>query len=417
MVSRGAPLHLPCTVLPDRLYRMGRFNEARELYRQVGSSHFDREEGMVALYKAGMCSVKVGDIQIAFDEFTRLEGTMYDHCCALGLSLIGMREGNIDWAWEALKNGYQRHRSQSSRSELWFALLGMIEGIDNRDDQRITRYKELLDDLDPEPQEAGQVTFDLLDLIEHRKSLQHLRAESISLLRAFPKNNCVVREALLALTRAGIDEPSIPAVAECLDNLLKQATGTELARFQLLFAELEVARGNLDTASSSLRDAIHTAGPQSPEGMWASGWQILIRYLTAQYQMGLTDVHEKMVRMRRGSSTYMSYFYLLEGLCYLGKRQGPKAEAALRTASETDCIWGHSASMLLSAEQPSIAALAQHSGSHQIAEALFLIGEGHWHSNNRELAQRYYLACLDPVRNRAMFSRFIRERLSQIEKK
>ncbi|MCK6475069.1 MAG: hypothetical protein L6R28_25385, partial [Planctomycetes bacterium] len=96
ILSRGAPLSLSFLALPDRQYRLGRFAEARELYRQLAQSHPDREEGLMVILKAGLCSTELSDTQTAFGEFANLEGTMFDYCCALGLARIGLLDGNID---------------------------------------------------------------------------------------------------------------------------------------------------------------------------------------------------------------------------------------------------------------------------------------------------------------------------------
>ena len=256
--SRGAPLNLTFMALPDRLFRRGRHAEARELYRQLAASHPDREEGLLALYKAGLCSTALDDTQTAFNEFTKLEGTMYDHCCALGLASIGMLDGSIDFAWEALKNGYRKHRAAKIRTEMWFALLNLIETLDaTRGSEQVQRRQELLDELDPEPHETGQLTFDLLDNLQRNEGFPALRAEAIRLLKKFPDNLTLVNEALFGLCRAGIDEPSVALASAALDTVMKKRSCEGgIARLHLIRAELLIASDRLDEADSHLREAI-----------------------------------------------------------------------------------------------------------------------------------------------------------------
>src|SRR5262249_10512362 len=159
--SRGAPIHVPFTMLPDRLYRSRRYAEARELYRQLADSHPDREEGLLASYKAGLCSTELKDTQAAFGEFTRLEGTMYDHPCALGMANVGVLDGNIEWAWTALKAAYRQERPAEIKAEVWFALLGLVESLKKEQSAEKARLlREILTDVRPDPEEMGQVTFE-----------------------------------------------------------------------------------------------------------------------------------------------------------------------------------------------------------------------------------------------------------------
>jgi serine/threonine protein kinase/tetratricopeptide (TPR) repeat protein len=415
--SRGAPLNLSFMVLPDRLYRTMRFDDARELYRQLAESHPDREEGLLALYKCGLSSAALNDLPAAINEFTRLEGTMYDHCGALGLAQIGIRDGRIDWAWEALKNGFKRHKSQSIRSEIWFALLNVIEHIPSDCTvEKIKRYEELLSELEPEPQEAGQITFDLLDLILQAQGFEALREKAIDFLTRFEANVHVLSETILALSRIGIDEASIPAVSTALQKCIAQrGSDANMARFYILHAEILIAQGELEPAFLQLGDAITMSGPATTEGYWARGWQFLIHYLSGQYQPTLAGVSEILERYKRAKSTQFGYFRLLEALAYLAQERRDESMDAFRRAIEIDCIWGRAAAYFLSGQQTAaLIEQSRNSGSNQIVEALFLIGEAHYFSGNLDLASTYYRACLHPSRDRAMITRFAKLRLTDL---
>ena len=419
LVSRGAPLHLSFMVLPDGLYRTGRFAEARHLYRHLASSHPDREEGLIALYKAGLCSTAIQDMQSAFTEFTRLEGTMYDHCCALGLAQIGLQDGNIDWAWEALKNGYRRNREQEIGHEMWFALLSLVERLDqSHAEEKIRRFRELLADLDPAPHEAAQLTFELLDLLQQTLGDPAVRAEAIKLLQQFDKKPQVISEALLALARAGIDRAALPVAAPALDAMIKRRMrDCDTARFYLLRAEISIASRDFDAAAGQLRDAMLDAGPGSSIGRWAKGWQILLHYLRGNYQQALTEIHEFQVRQRRSLASQTVYFRLLEALAYLGKGQQASASAAFRGCAELGGLWGQTAHHALSGQPPAMLVNALPGvRSSQLAEALFLAAEAIFRSGNSELAMKHYQFAQDAPYDRAMTQSLIEMRLAEISR-
>ena len=419
LASRGAPLNLSFMVLPDRLYRSGKFGEARELYRQLASSHPDREEGMIARYKAGLCSTAMGETQDAFDEFTRLEGTMYDHCCALGLAQIGMRDGNIEWSWEALKNGFRRYPIESVRNEIWLGLLGSIESVGAaRTEEKIERYKELIRDLDPDPQETGRVTCDLLECIYSTHGIQAMRVEATRLLSEYPENIFLVQEALLALSRVGIESRSVDLVARTLDCAMRQrCPDSIMSRFHILRAETLIAAGKLDDAFSELRNVITTSGLNSSEGLWAKGWQTFIHHLSGRHMQALTETHEILVRVRRMQVGQVAYFHLIEGLSYLGKNQANRATGAFQTGAGAAGLWGITARHILERRPP--ADLLRDTielAANQVSEALFIAAEAHRLRGDVDLAHLHYEECLKPEFERAMFVGTARQRMEMLAK-
>jgi serine/threonine-protein kinase len=417
LVSRGAPLNLSFMVLPDRLYRAGKYAEARELYRQLASSHPDREEGLMAVYKAGLCSVALDDQAAAFSEFTRLEGTMLDHCCALGLAHVGLRDGNIDWAWEALKNGHRSNSSPDIRSDMWFALLSLVEHLDNKQSgEKIRRYEELLMELKSEPNEAAQLTFEILDTVQQAEGPAGVRAAARRLLADQASSASVTYEALVALGNAGIDAESIDIAAASLDGLLGMRNlPLNFARLQILRAEVCMAQGDLTAASSHLRDAVGSAGISATEGLWARGWQILVVYLSGQFQQALMDAHTALFRFNKGPAAHVAYFHILEGLAYLGKGKPLLTATALAKVAQSETVWKVAAThYLMHCDVESFEKSSVGHAPAQITEACFLTGELFYRAGERGLAIQYFARCLNLPVQRAMISRVVRSRLEEL---
>jgi serine/threonine-protein kinase len=413
--SRGAPLHLSFMVLPDRLYRDGQYAEARGFYRRLAESHPDREEGLRARFKAGLCSTLINDTQDAFQEFTLLENTMYDHCCAIGLAEIGLVDGNIDWAWEALKNGYRRHQQQDVRGDLWFALLHMIEHLPaERAAEKVARYRELLVDLVPPMEEAGRIVCGLLELLQDSQGCAEARREAVRLLQAFPGNAFVRQEALFALSRVGVDAAGLEAVATPLDETIK-AFGADaaVARLHILRAEACLALADNPGAERHLHEAISYTGLDNPEGLWARNWQMLALYLGGQHQRLMTSVHETQLRHRRSSSGQQSYLWIMEALAYWSRKQASNAASAMGRAASDVSMWGRAALhwvQVRPAEE--LVAAVLKANSSQVAEACFLVGEAHRLGGNTQVADKHFAFCLDPRYERAMFSRAAAARMS-----
>jgi serine/threonine protein kinase len=417
MQSRGAPLRLSFMALPDRLFRDGKYAEAREFYRRLAGSHPDREEGLGARYKAGLCSTLMKDSDDAFQEFTRLENTMYDHCCALGFAELGMLDGNIDWAWEALKNGYRRHQEQDVRSELWFGLLNMIEHLPNeRHAEKIARYGELLGDIRAAPEESGRVACELLDLLQEHRSSVETRREAARLLEAYAGNVFVAQEALFAYAKIGLDESALPVVTPALDSLIKfLGPDPAAAALHVLRAEIDVAAGDSERAQDRLKDAVSLAGIGSPDGLWARQWQILLSLLAGQHQQAMLQLHETLSRLQQLRPAQLGYFRILEALAYWYRGKATNATTSLRKAAETDSLWGRAAHHWAVRQPASLlpsALIARNTT--KFAEASFLIGEIHRLTGQPQLACDHFRFCLEPLHERAMFTHLAKQRLAQI---
>ncbi len=414
LLSRGAPLNLSSLALPDQLFRAGQFQAASDLYTKLAESHPDREEGLMAAYKSGLCSVELRDLQTAFTAFARLEETAFDHYCALGLARIGSLDGNIDWAWQALKQGYSRHRTHEIGTEMWFALLELVAALGAaKTDEKLARYHELLRDLDPTPQEAGQLTVDLLDAAAAAGGLAALRREAAALLEAEPPRSSLELECLLVLWRTGLSEPLLPVV----DRALARQTPTPATalRVDLLKTELLIAGGRLAEARQMLAAAAGAAGTHGSDADWIRDWTLLVLHLSGDHD-GLLAATDR--SLTHGTSTavlLMSYLRLMRGLTLAAIGSSERARAELRAAAPITDLWGHTARALIARQSPAafLASAESYTGV-QVIEALFLMAEWHRLAGEVESARACFEACLAHPSERAMICRLADARLQEL---
>lgn len=410
--TRGAPLNLSYQFLPDRFFLAGRLEEARELYNQMAESHPDREEGLMALYKAGLCSADLKDTQEAFGAFSRLENTMLDHYCTLGLARIGAIDGNYDWAWEALKSGYLRHHDADVRTEIWFALLNVVEQHTEEEyKERAKKYLELLNELEATPQELGQITYEYLDLIERRAGPKALRQESVRLLREHPDDVNVGGEALYSLWRTSLDEAAAEIAYESLTRLTNERNSGDhrFVRLLILKAELEIAQVHLDEALKLLHNALKLAeGTSRSERLWALNWKLLCRYLKGEYKEVLEEGRGALAMMDQYSADQLAYLLILVSLVQLRIDKNDRAREALTRASSCAGWWGRVCTHILEKGSPD--GLSQ-GNSNLVSEALFLAGEVLLRMGESELGKEYMLACDRHPSKRVMTRRLALSRL------
>ncbi len=414
LFSRGAPLRMPFLSLPDQLYRQGRFAEARELYRQVSDSHADRPEGLLAVYKIGLCEAALENRPAAFRTFSSLKGTMYDHCAVLGFARIGSHADNFEWAWESLKNGYLRHRSPDVRTEFWFALLGIIESLgDDALDKKLRRYRELLKDLEPSDEEASQVAFEFLDLVDRTFGPARLHVEALALLDAGLRQQVVNAVAILSLWRHGLDMKTALRVQDALQALPSEVRqGPNQVRLLLLSCEIKMAGGHYEPARQRLRDVLEVSGPDRPDSIWAKGWQLLAAYAQEKHGEVLEEAMGITRYERIASLQQVAYLRVMLATNFLALGKKERATELFTVAARTKGVWGEAARCLLKQTPPehwkAIAA-----GPNLLTEALFLIGDGHRHLGHKDLAAAYFAACEAHPSHRAMTRRLAQIRLGR----
>ncbi len=413
--SRGAPLNLSYQYLPDRFFLSGRYEDALQLYQQMAESHPDREEGLVALYKAGLCCAEMKDTQRAFEMFSKLENTMLDHYCTLGLARIGLLDGNPDWAWEALKSGYLRHKHPEVRNEIWFALLDVLEQYGNEGTGgKLPKYLEMLRELEPTPQETAQITFEYLDLAGRLGGTEALRKEALTLVQAHSTSLQVVGEALYALWRTGLDETVGTLVLGSMNRLkIDKQQDAAAARLLLMRAELELAQGNIEDAVQVLKRAANAAEHSRSERLWALNWLLLCGYLDGDFENTLARGRETLQYMDQYSSDQLAYLLCIVALLLLRLNKPKLAQEALERATKCPGWWSkvvlhvsgrHGAGKLLQVQSnPNLA-----------TESLYLAGELHLRLGNGELAVEHFKLCDEHPCRRVMTRQLSRDRLRAI---
>ncbi len=414
--SRGAPFHLSPHYLPDQHYRAARFDKARELYLQLADGHPEREEGLMALYKAGMCSATLGDTPRAFEQFSKLEDTMLDHYAILGLARIGVLDGNAQWAWEALRSGYLRHSHPEIRTEIWFALLDVLEMMsDDSYEQRRRKYRMLIDELDPTQEEAGQTSFEYLDMVAREQGLDALREAAIGLLHDHPRQPHIACEALMALRHAALDQKTVETVRTPLGRLARVPPFPIYAvRLRLMQAEVHMARGMPRKAVAVLEKALRNAGADSADDLWARNWMLLCLYFQEAYERVVAEGDGVCRLIGRSSSDQLGYSLFVQSLALRALGRTARAKETLLRAAKCRGWWGETVQLGVSDTAPDKLRARGHNPN-LITEALLLCGELQWRAGRQKQALRYFTACRDHPSGRLMTRALATRRCESIE--
>ncbi|MBD3240562.1 MAG: protein kinase [Chitinivibrionales bacterium] len=414
--SRGAPFHLSPHYLPDQHFRAGRFDKARELYQQLAEGHPDREEGLMALYKAGLCSATLADTPRAFEQISRLEGSMLDHYAILGLARIGILDGNPEWAWEALMSGYERHSHPDIRTDIWFGLLDVLEMMNAKPyEERRRKYRMLIDELDPSQEEAGQTSFEYLDMVAREQGREALKETAIELLRAHRRQPHIACEALMALRRATLDQPAIESVKKPLAKLARVPPfPTYAVRLQLMQAEVLMGQGTLDQALEVLEKALRNAGTDRADTLWARNWLLLCLYLRNQHERLIAEGAEASGQVDHCSSDHLGYSLFVQSLAFWALRQADRAKEMLVRAAGCSGWWGDTVQFCVSGKGPE--ELCARSGNpNLITEALLLCGELQLRAGRTAQALRFFTACRDHPCRRLMTRTLAMRRCESIQ--
>ncbi|MCE9581796.1 MAG: protein kinase [Planctomycetes bacterium] len=290
--ARGAPLQLAFLALPDKLFQLGQLTEARELYRELALSHPDRDEGLIARYKSALCSIELGENEIALEELKQLEGTALEALSALGRARIGFRSKNIMEAWEALRDGCRRFVDAPVRVEIWTLLMNTADRV-SRESAELgaTLYEQLLREPWLEAHETGQVISELVALAGLVGGRPKIRAEALRLLMAYPHNVPVRLECHTALARAGMTPALVQQSRLALHATL--ALGARLSkrdrwRVILWLCETLIASGELENARRWLSVVMKETPHPSVEGAWARNWLALCWIVGSAPQEALT---------------------------------------------------------------------------------------------------------------------------------
>lgn len=402
--SRGAPFHLSPHYLPDQHFRAGRYDKARELYQQLAEGHPDREEGLMALYKAGVCSATLGDTPLAFQQFSRLEDTILDHFAILGLARIGILDGNPEWAWEALRSGYLRHSHPEIRTEIWFALLDVLEMMSEGSyEQRRQKYRMLIDELDPTQEEAGQTSFEYLDMVSREQGLDALREAAIDLLGAHQQQPHIACEALMALRHAALDQSTIEAVSSPLARLARVPPFPIYAvRLRLMQAEVYMARGTPEKALKVLEKALQKAGSTDrADDLWARNWMLLCLYFRDEFERVVAEADNASGLVDRSSPDHLGYLLFVQSLALRALERNEQAKVALLRAVQCRGLWGDTVQLGVSGKGPD-ELCATGRNPNLTTEALLLCGELQWRAGRTEQALRFFTACRDHPCGRQM---------------
>ncbi len=276
--SHGAPLHLDFMALPDKVHALGNLKEARLLYRELAETHGDRTEGIVARYKAAICSVDLGELGEAQADLKLLEGSGYEALGTLGLAKIRQKEGRPKEMWTVLLQGLEKHRGDPARIELRAAISGVLEQKEKESPPAAREmYAQLLTVPGLMPQETAQVTAEHLRLAA-AAGPDTMRLEAMSLLEAHPARVELRMQCHLALARMKLPvEAAAPARALLEKTLdLRTLTDDDRANAGLWLLESWVHADNMPRAQGSLASVAATLDPASPAALRVRFWRALL---------------------------------------------------------------------------------------------------------------------------------------------
>lgn len=334
--GRGAPLQLTFLALPDKLYQLGKISEAREMYREMGETHPDREEGLLAHYKAALCSIELGERLEALEALRKLDGTPLEAVIPLGQARLELKAGNTYDAVVALQEGCQRYPGDPVRIELWTLLLETIDRMERESpDRAAAMYQELLRQRWLDSVEAAQVCAEMLRLCGTLGGPARVRDEATRQL-AREKFAVEVRmECHAALARAGVTPDLIARCrAELQETLQLSVNLAARDRWltMLRLSETQIAEGDLRAARASLTVVIGGATHPSNEGAWARNWLALVALLDGNPTEALSILEHEASAYAASKSLQELFRVLLECAALAGMN---RAEDAISRLAET----------------------------------------------------------------------------------
>ncbi|MCE9582791.1 MAG: protein kinase [Planctomycetes bacterium] len=256
--SRGAPLHLDFLALPDKVFEMGNLKEARLLYRDMAESHPDRTEGMLARYKAALCSIELGEAPEAQADLKMLEGSGFEALRVLAGARHKQREGKGKEMWGLLVAGLA-NRADPARLEL-IAMINQVLEQAERESRAAARdlWIQLIGVEGLSPQETAHAATELLRIARAEGGEEAARKEALGLLDAHKKRVDLRMECHAALARSGPAKDGVAAVRAQLQrtfDLVDQVTPADQARLIAWMVESHVATADFAGAESFLNAA------------------------------------------------------------------------------------------------------------------------------------------------------------------
>jgi serine/threonine protein kinase len=377
LLGRGAPLQLTFLALPDKLFQLGQVRESRDLYNEMAESHPDREEGLLARYKAALCGIELGDRMGALAALQRLEGTPLEALIPLGQARLEIKGGNPYEAVTALASGCQNYPRDPVRIELWSLLLDTIDGVERTAPERAASiYGELLRQTWLDPAETAQVCAESLRLAGALGGPARVRDEAMRVLSREKFGVEVRMECHAALARAGMTPDLVPKCRAELQETL--ALGLNLAArdrwlTMLRLSETQIAEGDLKAARETLVVVFGGAAHPSNEGAWARNWLALVALLENRPDEALATLERENAAYAGGKSVQELFRALLEAAALTQRGQSDAAVERLASAAAMVPEW-HAVAGVLVGQEPLESMWAFAAGlSQNLAAELYLL--------------------------------------------
>ena len=341
--SRGTPLQLAFLELPDKILAMGRAKEARELYREMAESHPDRGEGLIARYKAAVCSIEMGERKEALADLKKLEGTSHEALQSLGRARLGMKEKSLKETWSALVEGCEKYRNDPVRIELWTMLLLAVDRVERESPAHARAlYVQLLGMPWLTAQEAIQICAGMMRMAAAAGGPAKMRAEALALLDGHPTQLATRMELHSILARLGAPAEELPALRAAIQKTLdlsEQVTRSDRARLLLWLIETYLGAGDVAGAERWLATADSSLSHPSAAGIWTRNWRALVA--AAQGKHGelrkVLSVHS--AAYATGTSAQHFLCELLEAIAAGGGSDAGRISARLAEAAARAPEW------------------------------------------------------------------------------
>jgi hypothetical protein len=354
--SRGTPLQLQFSALPDKLLSMGQLREARELYRDMMETHAERAEGLIARYKAALCSIELGESAEGLAELKALEGTGHEALVALGKSRAALRSRIFKEAWAVLTEACDKFRNDPLRVELWSNVVHAVDRVETQNAANArTLYLNLLKLPWLAPHEVMHVVASLLRLASAAGGEAQAKAEALAHLAAHPTQLGARMELHAFLSRAALGKDALAvhraAIQKTLD-LKEQVTRPDRAR--LLIWLIETCLGEADVAGAEkwLTNAVSSLSHPSVGGLWARNWRALLSAAQGRWADAEKGLAPHTETYAGGDSALHLLGALLESLAAAGGTDAAKLRAALESRAEGKGSWASLVPALTGAKPP-----------------------------------------------------------------
>ncbi|MCE9583251.1 MAG: hypothetical protein K8T20_12240 [Planctomycetes bacterium] len=320
----------------------------------MAETHAERGEGLIARYKAALCSIDLGEKDEGMAELRVLQGSSHEALQTPGIARIALKSKNFKEAWAALTAGCERYRNDPLRVEIWTNVLSAVDRVERESTANARMlYLGLLKLSFLHPHEVTQVCGALMRLAVAAGGPALARTEAFGLFDAHPTQFGIRMELHSFLNRLGAPHDALPAVRQALQKTLDlsdQVTRRDRARLLLWLIETHLAEGDVAGAEKWLTNAVSSLSHPSSAGLWARNWRALVAGAQGKWPEAEKFLGLHAATYATGESGMHFLSALLESLAAgAGVNSGP-IQATLARKAEGKPAWASLAAALAGTE-------------------------------------------------------------------